>query len=74
MPEELLAQELSVDAPSDVNVNDTFTVNVQLSAQKTIGASFNLKFDNSVIKVLSVNEGSFIKQCSSRTYAMIPPQ
>ena len=70
---ESLAQELSIDAPPDVNINDTFTVNVQLSAQETLGASFNLRFDNSVIEALSIDERSFIKQCSPRTHTMIHP-
>lgn len=71
---ESFAQELSVDAPKEVNVGGIFNVNVQLSAQETLGAAFDLKFDKSAIEALSVEEGSFIKQCKSRTYTMFPPE
>ena len=71
---ESLAQELSIDAPQEVNMGDTFNVNVKLTAQETLGAAFDLKFNKNLIEALSAEEGSFIKQCSERTYSMYPPE
>ena len=70
----LLAQELSINAPKEVNVGETFNVSVQLSAEEVFGAAFDLKFNKNIITALSVDEGSFIKQCSERTYGMFPPE
>jgi hypothetical protein len=70
----LLAQELSINAPQEVDVGETFNVNVELSADEVFGAAFDLKFNKNIITALSVDEGSFIKQCSERTYGMFPPE
>ena len=59
-----MAHEISVSSPAVVKINETFTVNVSLSGDEISGVGFDLRFDNSVLNALSVQEGPFINQCT----------
>jgi len=66
------AQEISINS-GEFEINETFKIEVSIDTlNETIGASFNLNFNNK-IKALKVEEGSFMKKCSATTFGSIPP-
>lgn len=67
------AQEISTSS-EEVEINETFKINVNIdSPSETIGASFDLRFDDQIIKPLEIREGDFMKKCAKTTFNSIKP-
>ncbi len=48
-------------------------VNVEINATNALGASFDLIFDEDILKAMGVEEGAFMKKCKSSTFDIRNP-
>jgi len=64
----LSAQTIEIVSPDYVWVGDTFTVNVTLNVTDSVGARFDLLFDNTILTGLSIDADLINTTCSSNPY------
>ena len=60
-----IAQEITVETPPTVHINETFTVNVTIQGNNITGVEFKLLFNNSILNATKVEEGPFLKNYGS---------
>ena len=59
-PSSVSAQQIFVESPSQVSVNESFIVNVSVQGVNLTGAEFWLGFDENILGAVVVQEGSFL--------------